>query len=169
MSYIKEQDKIVKKLNIDLIILRKNLHLTYLYEIIEKLFLNDSVIVSNTDIILITLYALSDLTFDDKNSKKILENKIIEKNIGRHVKLVKYSIKSIKNLSNIILKDDEIITNVEQFINNKKSPQILYHILSYVTDNRVGMRDFYDWYLTGNRNKQSFELLKYIKSDMKQK
>lgn len=165
--YLKEHNKFLKKYNdINLIFLNDvNLPFIYLYEIVDILFKNNSIFFKrdSSDIVLLTITAISLVLEEDSSSIKILIGDLEKKKILRYLKYVKFTIKSIKNIFNIVLKENgEQILNFEQAIRNKESIRIFYLILNYIKGNTISIKDFYNWFITGNRTKDSNRMIDNI-------
>ena len=164
--FSKEHDKFLKKYSIDFIFLSGvKLPFIYLYEIVEELFKNNSIILQKSEIILLTITAIASMSKEDKGDIRDLNEDLEKRKILKYLKYVKYTIKSLKNIFNIILKDETIILNFEQAIKHKSSIKILYSILSHVSKNKIGIKSFFDWFVVGNRNSSANELLNSIKID----
>lgn len=163
-NLIREHNKIIKRYNIEFISLEgSKIPLICLYEIVFNLFENSSVYFKISDIILLTLTSIGILSKENKDKIYILVKVLKEKNIYKDLRLVKNTIKSIKNLLNIIFKKDFIIIkNIEQALKYKFSIEIFNTTSKYIKDNKIQLKDFSYWYITDQRNVQSKNLINYI-------
>lgn len=161
--FIRESDKIIKNNNIEYISLKGvKFPLISLYEIVSVLFENNSINLKISDIILLTLLSIGMISNENKDTVKILYNKCNEKNILNHLPLVKNTIKSIKNLLNIIFGKYEVITNIEQGLKNKQSIKVLSITREFLKMENIGIQDFSMWYISDKRDKISKNLIDYI-------
>lgn len=161
--FSKEHDRIVKKYNIDIISLRgSKISFICLYDIIQVLFINSSIELKNTDIILITLLSVSLLSKENTDTISNINNVCKERNITRYLELVKSTIKSLKNLLNIILKKDgAVIQNIEQALKYRNSVDVLSIVKEYLELEKIEIKDFAYWYIVDQRTKKSNELVDY--------
>jgi len=158
--YFTEHNKLVKKYNINFIFLEGvKIPLIYLYEVIDDLFKNNEIFLKNSDIILLTITAISLVSKENKSDVKVLVDELEKKKILRYLKYVRYTIKSLKNIFNIILKDEINIQNFEQAIKNSNSIRMFYLILKYIKGHRIKIKNFYSWFIVGNRVKEANEML----------
>lgn len=162
--FFREHEKIIKKYNIDFISIRSTkIPLIYLYEIVSTLFENNSIILKISDIILLSLSAIGFLSKENNDDIKILFNELKTKKLFGHFIMVKNTIKSLKNLLNIILKKEGlVIQNIEQGLKYRYSTDVLNIAHTYIKLNNIKIKDFCLWYIVDKRNKESKDLIDYI-------
>lgn len=162
--FMKEHDILIKKFNINFIFLKDmKIPIMCLYKIIDIMFKNNSKKLSTSDIILLTLFSLANLSKENSEHIKILSDELNSRHINEYNNVVKKTIMSIKNLSNIILKNDGlVIKNIEQFLKYRFSIKILNLIYSYVSIFDIKIKDFCNWFITDQVNKESKDIIKYI-------
>jgi hypothetical protein len=162
--FAREHDKIVRKYDIDFISLKGvKMPLMCLYEIVLSLFENNSIKFRISNIILLTLCAVGILSKENEDTIKSLKKVCQEKNIFRDLEMVVNTIKSIKNLINIVLKTETVIQNIEQALKYKYSIDILNIMREYIRDNKITIKDFSQWYISDQRNKPSADLINYVR------
>jgi len=163
--FIREHDKIIKKFNLNFIFLKNaKLPIIYLYKIIDELFKNNSKKIETIDIILLTLTSLAIISKENDEDIIILIDELTNKKMNSYISIVKRSLKTIRMISNMILKQDGVvINNIEQFIKYKFSIKILNLIYSYIFIFNVKIKDFSYWYKSDTINKNFKDMLKYIK------
>jgi hypothetical protein len=160
----REHDKIIKKYDIDFISLKGvKMPLISLYEIVLNLFENNSIKFRTSNIILLTLLSVGILSKENEDVLKKLKKVCQEKNIFRDLEKVVNTIKSIKNLINIVLKTETVIQNIEQVLKYKYSMDVLNITKEYIQENRISIKDFSCWYISDQRNKQSTDLINYVR------
>jgi len=162
--FSREHDRIVKKYNIEFISLKGvKIPLICLYEIVSTLFENNDLNLKISDVILLTLSAIGLLSKENKDQVKILLDLCKDKKILGHFILVKNTIKSLKNLLNIIFKKEgAVIQNIEQALKYRYSVDALSLANSYIRIDRIKIKDFCYWYIVDKRSKESKELIDYI-------
>lgn len=162
--FSREHDRIVKKYNIDFISLNGiKMPLICLYNIVSTLFENNAINLKISDVILLTLSVIGLLSKENKVQVKILLNLCKDKKILGYFILVKNTIKSLKNLLNIIFKKEGVvIQNIEQALRYKYSVDALSLASSYIKLDKIKIKDFCDWYIVDKRSKESKELIDYI-------
>ncbi len=162
--FSREHDRIVKKYNIEFISLKGvKIPLICLYEIVSTLFENNSINLKISDVILLTLSAIGLLSKENKDQVRILLDLCKDKKILGHFILVKNTIKSLKNLLNIIFKKEGVvIQNIEQALKYRYSVDALSLACSYIRIDKIKIKDFCYWYIVDKRGKESKELIDYI-------
>lgn len=164
-KYSNEHDKLINKLNLNLVFLKSiKIPIIYIYNIIDILFKNNfKNNFEKKDIILLTLVSIAFLSKENTDEINKLIPELKNKKLIRYVPVVKKSIKSIKNIGNIILKNDGlVIMNITQLLEYRYSVKLLNLIYSYLSIFEINIKDFSDSFLIDQRNKMSKELLKYV-------
>lgn len=162
--FSREHDRIIAKYDINLISLKGvKIPLICLYNIVSSLFENNSINLKISDIILLTITSIAILSKDDKTKIKELLDVLSDKKVLQHILLVKNSIKSIKNLMNIVLKKDGVvIQNIEQALKYRFAVDVLSITHNYISFSKIKIKDFCYWYIVSQRNKESNDLLNYV-------
>jgi hypothetical protein len=161
--FFREHEKFIKKYNINFIsLLSVKIPVICLYEIISILFKNNFSNLKTTDIILLTITSIGILSKEDKSIVKNLYKMCQEKKISKYLIKVKNTIKSLKNLINIIVKKETIIQNIEQALKNKHTIDILCISRTYIKNHNIKLNDFCYWYIVDQRSKESSKLINYI-------
>ncbi len=163
-DFLKEHNRLISKHHVDFISLKSvKLPLITLYNIISLLFENNSIKLKKSDVILLTLSAIGVL---GKENKEIVFNLIEETKkykIYNHFELVKNTVKSFKNLVNIIFKKEgAVITNIEQCFKYKHAIDVFNYALTFIRLDGINIKDFNGWYISDIRSKHSRELIDYI-------
>jgi hypothetical protein len=162
--FLREHDRIIKKYKIDFISLKGvKIPIMNLYKIVSTLFKNNSINLKVSDIILLTLSSIGLLSKENKDVVKSLLQACKDRKILRHFTIVKNTIKSIKNLLNIIFKKEGvIIQNIEQSLKYKYSVDVLSIANTFIKLDNIKIKDFCYWYIVDQRNKPSKDLIDYI-------
>ena len=162
--FFRDHDKIIKKYNINFISLKSvKIPLVVLYNINHTLFNNEKIYLKISDIIVLTLFSIGLLSKENKESLKRLYDLCVRRKIEKYIPLVKNTIKSIKNLLNIIIKKENIvILNIEQGLKFKYTTNILNFIITFIKFNNIAVKDFSIWYISNQRTLLSKKLIDYI-------
>ena len=162
--FFRENERIINKYNIEFISINGiKIPLICLYKIVLLLFENNSINLKISDIILLTLTTIGYLSKENKDTLKNLFNVCKEKKILGYFRLVKNTIKSIKNLLNIIFsKEGVVIQNIEQSLKYRYSVDVLNLLYTYLRIHKTTINDFCYWFIVDSRNKSSKELIEYI-------
>ena len=161
---LREHEKIISKYNIEFSSLKGiKIPLVCLYEIVLTLFENNSINLKISDIILLTLSSIGMLSKENIDDVKKIIEVIKEKRLLRYLSFVKNTIKSIKNLLNIIFKrEGVVIQNIEQALKYRYAVDVMSLAVSFIRTNNIKIEDFCYWYIVDQRNKESKELIYYI-------
>lgn len=167
-KFFSEQNKLIKKLDLDLITLNSiKIPFITLYRIIDILFKNNSKNLLISDIVLLTILSVSILSKENSDDINKLKDELSDRKLQNDFKSVVNSVMSIKNLGNIILKNEGIIIrNIEHFLKYKSSIQVLNSLLTYVTINKINIKEFAFSFVTDNRSNFSRKILDYIKLNL---
>lgn len=163
-TFMTEHNKFIKEFKIDFLSIKgTNLSIISLYKNIYILFKNSSINIKNKDIVLLTITSIGMLSKENKDIIKILIDEIKKRKLLKYLIFVKNSIKSFKNLINIInKKDGTVIQNIEQAIKNKNTPIILGLSKTYLKEFNIKIEDFNIWFISDKRIKFSKNFLDYI-------
>ena len=162
--FFRENERIINKYNIEFISMKGvKIPLVCLYEIVSLLFENNSINLKISDIVLLTITAIGYLSKENKDTLKILFNVCKDKKILGYFRLVKNTIKSIKNLLNIIFsKEGVVIQNIEQALKYRYSVDVLSLSYTYLRIHKTTIKDFCYWFIVDQRKKSSRDLIEYI-------
>jgi hypothetical protein len=163
-AFSREHDKAIKKYNIDFISTKgTKIPFICLYQIVFTLFKNNSKNLEASDIVLLTLTIVGFLSQENKDEVKKLIDSLKEKKLLGYFKLVKNTIKSLKNLLNIIFKKEGVvIQHIEEGIKYRYAVDALSIAHKYIKIDNIKIKDFSYWYLVDQRNKPSKDLIDYI-------
>lgn len=162
--FSKDHDKIVEKYKVEFISIKGvKMPLICLYKNVFILFKNNSIDLQISDIILLALSAIGILSKENKDVIKVLLNECKDRKILSHFGLVKNTIKSFKNLLNIILKKEgAVIQNIEQALKYRYSVDVLSIANTFIRVDNVKIKDFCYWYIVDQRSLSSKEMIDYI-------
>jgi len=165
--FLREHERIIKKYHVEFISIKGvKMPLICLYDIVLSLFENNSIFLKTSDIIILTLCSLGILSKENEDTVKILIKACKEKNIFRELVVVKNTLNGLKNLTNIVLKNDFVVKqNIEQALKYKYSMEVFSLILNFIRDNGIKIKEFSIWYITDQRNSSSKELIDYLISN----
>lgn len=134
-----------------------------LYALVDTLFKNNLKNLKITDIILLTLTSAAILSKEDTEKIKGLLEELTKRKIVGYVNLVKKVLKSLKNLSNIVLKQERVvIQNLEEFLHYRSSIKIINLVTVFSRIHKVRVKDFAYWYIVDQRNQISYDLIEYV-------
>jgi hypothetical protein len=162
--FSKEHNRIINKYKIDFISLKGvNFPLICLYQIVDVLLKNNSKNLKVSDIVLLTLTSIGRLSKENTEQLTSLIEALKEKQLTGYFELINNTIKSLKNLLNIIFKKEgAVIQNIEQGLKYKYSNDALNLILRYIKKENIKIKDFSYWYIVDNRKQESSDLIDYI-------
>ena len=162
--FYREHDKIVDKYKIEFISIKGvKIPLICLYNNVYTLFENNSIKLEISDVIFLSLSAIGVLSKENKDIVKILLNVCKERKILGHFTVVKNTIKSLKNLLNIILKKEgAVIQNIEQALKYRYSIDVLSIVNNFIKIDNIKIKDFCYWYIVDQRSLASKELIDYV-------
>lgn len=163
-AFSREHDKVIKKFDIKFIS-TKGIKIPFicLYEIVFTLFKNNSENLEISDVVLLSLAAVGFLSKENKDDVKKLLDFLKEKELIKHFALVKNTVKSLKNLLNIIFKKEGIvIQNIEEALKYRYAVDALSIAHKYIKIDSINIKDFSYWYIVDQRNKASNDLIDYI-------
>lgn len=163
-KFFVEHKKIVNKFKINFISIRDTLlPLIKVYIIVDSLFKNNSIILKENDIILLALTSIGFLSKENKDTLKILVNEIKKRKLINYYPYVKKSMKSLKNVLNIVFKKDgAVIQNIEQGIKYPYSIDILSILSDYIEIQKINIKDFSYWFISNKTTKKSRDLIDYL-------
>jgi len=163
-TFSREHDKIIKKYGLDFISLRgTKIALIGLYEIVFTLFENNAQNLKISDIILLSLASIGILSKENNEDVKKIVKSLEEKKLIGYFILVKNTVKSLKNLLNIIFKKEGVvILNIEQGLKYRYAIDALNITLNYIREEKTSIKDFCYWYIVDHRDKPSKDLIDYI-------
>lgn len=163
-DFLREHNLLSSKYNVDFISLKNvKLPLICLYDIIYLLFENNLIKIKKSDIILLTLASIGIIGNENSDTVSTLIEVIKKRGIYDYFILVKKTVKSLKNLINIIFKKEgAVITNIEQALKYKHAIDVFNYALTYIKLDKITIKDFCIWYISDNRTKYSQDLIDYI-------
>lgn len=163
-EFLREHNKITSKYKIDFISLTSvKLPLICLYDIVFLLFKNNLIDLKKSEIILLTLTSVGILAKENSDIVNNLINILKELKLYEYLNNVQKTIKSLKNLVNIIFKKEgAVITNIDQALKYKHTIDVFNYTLTFIRMDDILIEDFCNWYINDQRNKNSQELIDYI-------